>query len=100
MYLEPDGPIFNALIEAITHPISLQHALNSSSRNYSEAIETIGNAMKDIVSKITQFMVKSFLYHCDAVLITCDVYLAERWYPWHDENFSYINLSSKWKSIS
>ncbi|CAF1679146.1 unnamed protein product, partial [Adineta ricciae] len=58
VYLDPDGPIFNALIQAITYPISLQHALNSSSRNYSEAIETIGNAMKDIVSKITQFMPK------------------------------------------
>ncbi|UJR10133.1 hypothetical protein I4U23_014352 [Adineta vaga] len=58
VYLEPDGPIFNALIQAITHPISLQHALNSSSKYYTDAIETIGNAMKDIISKIIQFMPK------------------------------------------
>lgn len=58
VYLEPDGPIFNALIEAVSHPVSLQHALNSSSSHHDDAIDTIANAMKDVISKVIQFMVK------------------------------------------
>ncbi len=61
VYLEPDGPIYNALIQSITHSVSLQHALNRSSKNYLEAIKAIGNALKHIISEITQFMVKHFI---------------------------------------
>ncbi len=60
VYLEPDGPIFNALIQAISSPISLENALNKSSKNYSEAIKTIGNALKNIISKTVEFMVIIF----------------------------------------
>ncbi len=61
VYLEPDGPIYNALIQAISSPISLQNGLNSSSKNYFEAIQIIGNAVKNIILKITEFMVNNFL---------------------------------------
>ncbi len=58
VYLEPDGPIFNALIQAISSPISLDNALNKSSKNYSEAIKIIGNAFKNIILKSVDFLVK------------------------------------------
>jgi hypothetical protein len=61
VYLEPDGPIFNALIQAISSPISLDNALNKSSKNYSEAIKIIGNALKNIILKTVEFMVILFL---------------------------------------
>ncbi|CAF3561273.1 unnamed protein product [Adineta steineri] len=56
VYLEPEGPIFNALMQAVTDPISLQHGLNRSSKYYPEAVHNIGNAIKNIISKIIQFM--------------------------------------------
>jgi hypothetical protein len=57
VYLEPDGPIFNALTLATSNPISLEHALNHSSKQHAEAIQIIGNALKNVISKIVDFMV-------------------------------------------
>ena len=59
VYLEPDGPIYNALTQVITSSIELNDALNTSSKNYSEAINAIGEALKNVFSRIVDFMVKS-----------------------------------------
>jgi hypothetical protein len=61
VYLEPDGPIYNALIQTITSSIELKDALNSSSKYYSQAINVIGEALKNIISKIVDFMVRIFI---------------------------------------
>jgi hypothetical protein len=61
VYLEPDGPIYNALIQASTSPVELKDALNTSSKNYSQAIHVIGEALKNVISRIVDFMVKIFL---------------------------------------
>ncbi|CAF0730619.1 unnamed protein product [Rotaria sordida] len=58
VYLEPDGPIYNALIQAITNSIELKHALDKSSKYYSEAINIIGQAVNNVISKIVDFMPK------------------------------------------
>lgn len=60
VYLEPDGPIYNALIQAITSPVELRDALNTSSPQYSEAINVIGEALKNVITRIVDFMVKIF----------------------------------------
>ena len=59
MYIEPDGPIFNILMQAISSPISFDAALNSSAKNHLEAIKAIGNALKNLISKMTEFMVRN-----------------------------------------
>jgi hypothetical protein len=61
VYLEPDGPIYNALIQTITSTVELKDALNSSSKYYSDAINVIGEALKNIVSSIVDFMVRIFI---------------------------------------
>ncbi|CAF2650945.1 unnamed protein product [Rotaria sp. Silwood2] len=58
VYLEPDGPIYNALIQAVTSSIELKDALDTSSKYYSEAINVIGEALKNVISKIVDFMPK------------------------------------------
>jgi hypothetical protein len=58
VYLEPDGPIYNALIQTITNSVELKDALNSSSEYYSEAINVIGQALKNVISRIVDFMVR------------------------------------------
>ena len=60
VYLEPDGPIFNTLIQVISSPISLDAALNKSSKDYPQAIQTIGDALTNIIARLTEFMVKNF----------------------------------------
>lgn len=57
VYLEPDGPIYNALIQTINSTIELKDALKTSSKNYSEAIHVIGEALKTVISRIVDFMV-------------------------------------------
>jgi hypothetical protein len=61
VYLEPDGPIYNALIQTITNSIELKDALNTSSTYYPQAIHVIGEALKSIISKIVEFMVRLFM---------------------------------------
>ncbi len=58
VYLEPDGPIYNALIQTITSSVELKDALNSSSEYYPEAINVIGQALKNVISRIVDFMVR------------------------------------------
>ncbi|CAF0970934.1 unnamed protein product [Rotaria sp. Silwood1] len=58
VYLEPDGSIHNALIHTINNSISLQNALDRSSKNHSEAIQIIGITLQIIIPKITEFMPK------------------------------------------
>lgn len=57
VYLEPDGPIYNALIQTISNSIELKDALNLHSKSYVEAIRVIGEALKNIISRIVDFMV-------------------------------------------
>jgi len=61
VYLEPDGPIYNALIQTITSTVELKDALNSSSKYYSNAINVIGEALKSVISNIVDFMVRIFI---------------------------------------
>ncbi|CAF0753356.1 unnamed protein product [Rotaria sp. Silwood1] len=58
VYLEPDGPIYTALIQAVSSSIELKDALDTSSKYYSEAINVIGQALKNVISKIVDFMPK------------------------------------------
>ncbi|CAF3539007.1 unnamed protein product [Adineta steineri] len=58
VYLEPEGPIYNALIQATSNTVDLRNALNASSKNYSNAIYVIGDAVKNIISRIVDFMPK------------------------------------------
>ena len=58
VYLEPDGPIYNALIQTISNSIALKEALNPESRMYTGAIQVIGEALKNIISRIVDFMVR------------------------------------------
>ncbi|UJR35904.1 hypothetical protein I4U23_028647 [Adineta vaga] len=58
VYLEPEGPIYNALIQAIVNPVELKNALNPSSKSYSQAIYVIADALKNIISRIVDFMPK------------------------------------------
>lgn len=55
--MEPDGPIYNSLIQSINHPLSFKDGLNKSSNNYSQAIELIGDSLKNIIERIVDFMV-------------------------------------------
>lgn len=57
VYLEPDGPIYNALIQTITNLVELRDALNPSSKNHSDAIHVLGDALKNVFSRIVDFMV-------------------------------------------
>ena len=59
-YLEPDGPMFNAITQAVSGPISLDNALNKTSKNYPQAIKIIGDTLKTIVSKTIEFIVIDF----------------------------------------
>jgi len=61
VYLEPDGPIYNALIQTIMNTVELKDALNSSSKYYSNAINVIGEALKSVISNIVDFMVRIFI---------------------------------------
>ncbi|CAF2052010.1 unnamed protein product [Rotaria magnacalcarata] len=56
VYLEPDGPIYFALIQTISSPIELKDALNASSKHYLGAINLIGQVLKNVISKIVDFM--------------------------------------------
>lgn len=58
VYLEPDGPIYNVLIQTINYPIPLSDGLNSSSKNFAQAIDAIGDALRNVVSRIVDFMPK------------------------------------------
>ncbi|CAM4822853.1 unnamed protein product [Rotaria magnacalcarata] len=58
VYLEPESAIHSALFHAINNPISLDNALNTSTKNYSGAIDIIGTTLKTVISKITEFMPK------------------------------------------
>ena len=58
VYLEPEGPIYNSIIDVINSPIDLKEALNSSALNYHTANQSIGEALKNIISKIVDFMVR------------------------------------------
>ncbi|CAM4878265.1 unnamed protein product [Rotaria socialis] len=58
VYLEPEGAIHSALFHAINNPISLDNALNRSTKTYSDAIGIIGTTLKTVISKITEFMPK------------------------------------------
>jgi len=58
VYLEPEGPIYNALIQSTMSSVELKNALNTSSKYYSDAISVIGDALNNIISKIVDFMVK------------------------------------------
>jgi hypothetical protein len=58
VYLEPDGPIYNALIQAITSSAELKDALNPSAKYHAQAIDVIGEALKNVISRIVDFMVK------------------------------------------
>ena len=58
VYLEPEGPIYNALMEATMSPVELKSALNSTSKHYAEAIYVIGDALKNVIARIVDFMVK------------------------------------------
>lgn len=60
VYLEPDGPIYNALIQTISNSIELKDALHLQSKTYAESIRVIGEALKNIISRIVDFMVGGF----------------------------------------
>lgn len=62
VYLEPDGPIYNALIQTISNSIELKEALHPQSNMYTEAIHVIGEALKNIISKIVDFMVRLAMF--------------------------------------
>ena len=68
VYLEPEGPIYNALIQATMSPVELKNALNTSSKHYSEAIFVIGDALKNIISKIVDFMVKILIKQINKIV--------------------------------
>lgn len=57
VYLEPDGPIYNALIQTLTSPIELKDALKPSAENHSDAISVLGEALKNVFSRVVDFMV-------------------------------------------
>jgi hypothetical protein len=40
----------------------LQNGLNTSSKHYLEAIKIIGNAVKNVITQIVEFMVIIFLF--------------------------------------
>jgi hypothetical protein len=61
VYLEPDGPIYNALIQAITSPVELKDALDPLAKYYAQAIDVIGEALKNVISRIVDFMVIKFM---------------------------------------
>lgn len=61
VYLEPEGPIYNALTQAISSPVELKDALKPSSKHYAEAIYVIGDALRNIISRIVDFMVEIFI---------------------------------------
>ncbi len=61
VYLEPDGPIYNSLIQTIMNTVELKDALNSSSKYYLDAINVIGEALKSVISNIVDFMVRIFI---------------------------------------
>jgi len=61
VYLEPDGPIYNSLIQTITSSVELKDALNPSSKNNSDAINVIGEALKNVIPRIVDFMVRIFI---------------------------------------
>lgn len=61
VYLEPDGPIYNALIQAVSNQIELKEALNHQSKHYLGAINLIGQVLKNVISKIVDFMVKKIM---------------------------------------
>ncbi|CAF0732903.1 unnamed protein product, partial [Didymodactylos carnosus] len=50
----PDGPIYVALLKSIHSP--LYEALTTSSTKYDEAIKLICEALKNVISKIVDFM--------------------------------------------
>ncbi|CAF1007532.1 unnamed protein product, partial [Didymodactylos carnosus] len=54
VYLEPDGPIYVALLKSIHSP--LYEALTISSPKYDEAINNIAEALKNVITKIIDFM--------------------------------------------
>ena len=58
VYLEPDGPIYNALIQTITNSVELKDALSTSAKSYPQAIQVIGEALKNIIPRIVDFMVR------------------------------------------
>ena len=62
VYLEPEGPIYNALIQAIVNPVELKSALNPSSKSYNQAIFVIADALKNIIARIVDFMVDIYFY--------------------------------------
>lgn len=98
VYLEPDGPIYNVLIQAINHPIPFAEGFNRSSKNYEAAIDAIGDALKSLVARIVDFMVKhrrSIETH-----LFFSIVLAEGRNRWHWENIGCLHFAPKWKSIS
>ena len=58
VYLEPDGPIYNVLIQTINSPIELKDALKTTD---SEAFGVLSEALKNIISRIVDFMVRIFI---------------------------------------
>lgn len=98
VYLEPDGPIYNVLIQTINYPISLSDALNSSSKNFAQAIDAIGDALRNVVSRIVDFMVKNFLRFDVRQFFAS--FLAERRRFGHGKKLGRFKSFAKRKSVS
>lgn len=60
VYLQPEGAICNALIQAVNNSIHLNNALNTKSKDHAQAIKIIGNTLQIVITKITEIMVKIF----------------------------------------
>lgn len=99
VYLEPDGPIYNALMEAAMSPVELKGALNPTSKHYAQAVYVIGEALKNIVARIVDFMVTS-LHRPNCREESVRNVLAERWRAGHFEDLGDSRPDSTGKSIS
>ena len=99
VYLEPDGPIYNVLVQTINQPIPLSEGLNPSSKNFAQAIDAIGDALRNIISRIVDFMVtKMFL--SVRFLHRSIRFVAEGRRSRHRQNVSRGESSARWKSVS
>ena len=96
VYLEPDGPICNALIQSITSPIELKDALNPSASNHPQAIQLIGEALKNIISRIVDFMVTIRRINAQPL----DLPLAKGRCSGLDENIGDRCSHPRWESLS
>ena len=62
VYLEPEGPIYTAIMTLVRNPNDMNTLFNPSSPIFDACLNVFCKNVEDIVQRITEFMVTTFIF--------------------------------------